>query len=160
LVSYYIGEKWTLVATNHGPPQVVLASGKVVNANINQNLGLFKALKGGSNNFGIVTRFDLKTFPQGKLWGGFVMNSINSSTEQFQYLQDFTTASGNGADPHASIINAYIFTGQGPAIIANQFTYTQPTPFPSIFANFTRIPQLTQNTLRTTNLTDLTIELG
>jgi len=88
------------------------------------------------------------------------MNPINSSSEQFQYLQYFATASGNGADPHASIISAYIFTGRGPTLIANQFTYTKPVPFPSIFDNFTRIPQLMQNTLRTTNLTDLTIELG
>ena len=137
----------------------MLASGDIINANIHQHSGLFKALKGGSNNFGIVTRFDLKTFPQGKLWGGFIMNPINSSAEQFHYLQDFTTASGNGADPHASIINAYIFTGRGPTLIANQFTYTKPTPFPSIFDNFTRISQM-QSTLRTTNLTDLTIELG
>ena len=89
-----------------------------------------------------------------------MMHPVNSSTEQFQYLQDFTTASGIGADPHASIINAYIFTGQGPTLIANQFTYTKATPFPSIFNNFTKVPQLTQHTLRTTNLTDLTIELG
>lgn len=49
--------------------KVVLASGKLVNANATQNTDLFKALKGGSNNFGIVTRFDLRVFPQGKFWG-------------------------------------------------------------------------------------------
>jgi hypothetical protein len=32
---------------------------------------LYYALRGGGNNFGIVTRFDMETFPQGKMWGGY-----------------------------------------------------------------------------------------
>ncbi|KAK7908847.1 Bifunctional solanapyrone synthase [Apiospora marii] len=50
--------------------EVVLADGQVVNANAKQNRDLFKALKGGSGNFGIVTRFDFAAFPAGKLYGG------------------------------------------------------------------------------------------
>ena len=90
------------------------------------------------------------------------MNPINSSAQQFQYLQDFNTASGNGVDDHASIINAYIFTADGPTVIANQFTYTKAEPYPSIFQNFTNCTTLPQtaNTLRITNLTNLTTELG
>ena len=42
---------------------MVPGSGRVVNANIDLHADLFKALKGGLNNFGIVARFDLKTFP-------------------------------------------------------------------------------------------------
>lgn len=48
--------------------QIVLASGRIVNANASNHAVLHKALKGGGNNFGIVTQFDLKTFKQGKLW--------------------------------------------------------------------------------------------
>ncbi|MCJ1405676.1 hypothetical protein MMC11_008905 [Xylographa trunciseda] len=140
--------------------EVVLGSGKAVNANMNENPDLFRALKGGTNNFGIVTRFDLKTFVQGKLWGGFIMNPIETAAQQFQILEDFTTASGNGVDPHASVINAYIFDAKGPIAIANQFTYTKPDPFPSILENFTSIQPQISNTLRVTNLTNLTMELG
>ena len=140
--------------------KVVLASGRIINANIAQNDDLYKALKGGGNNFGIVTRFDLRAFSQGKLWGGFVVSPASTAAEQFKYLQDFTTASGNGVDPYASIINAYIFTGNGPAFVANQLTYTKPEAYPTILQNFTNIQPQYSNTLRTTNLTDLTIELG
>ncbi|MCJ1292642.1 hypothetical protein MMC34_004195 [Xylographa carneopallida] len=140
--------------------EVVLGSGKIVNANTEENCDLFRALKGGTNNFGIVTRFDLKTFVQGKLWGGFMINPIETATEQFQYLEDFAMASGSGLDPHASVINAYIFGSKGPSAIANQFTYTKPEPFPSILGNFTGIQPQISSTLRVTNLTDLTIELG
>lgn len=52
--------------------QIVLASGEIVNANKHINTDLFKVLKGGLNNFGIVTRIDLPTFKQQKLWGGHV----------------------------------------------------------------------------------------
>ena len=39
-------------------------------ANKEHNSDLFFALKGGSSNFGIVTRFDLQTFPGSKVWAG------------------------------------------------------------------------------------------
>lgn len=43
--------------------EVVLTDGTIVNATANHNADLFKALKGGLTNMGIVTAFDLKTYP-------------------------------------------------------------------------------------------------
>ncbi|KAK1476664.1 FAD binding domain-containing protein [Colletotrichum tamarilloi] len=43
--------------------EVVLTNGSVVNANKTSNSDLWKALKGGGSNFGIVTRFDLEALP-------------------------------------------------------------------------------------------------
>ncbi|KAI1387334.1 6-hydroxy-D-nicotine oxidase [Hypoxylon trugodes] len=43
--------------------EVVLADSTIVNANANENPDLFRALKGGGSNFGIVTRFDIQTYP-------------------------------------------------------------------------------------------------
>lgn len=40
--------------------EVVLADGSVVNANSEENADLWKALKGGTSNFGIITRFDME----------------------------------------------------------------------------------------------------
>lgn len=94
------------------------------------------------------------------MWGGFVAYPINSSTEHFQSLEDFTTASGKGVDPHAMIINAYVFTGTGPTVIVNTYTSTKAEAFPDILRNFTEIRPQLSNTLRTTNLTDITIEVG
>ncbi len=50
-----------------GTLQVVLASGRIVNANLTSHPDLFAALKGGSSNFGIVTSFEMKVFEQGKV---------------------------------------------------------------------------------------------
>ncbi|KAK8066270.1 hypothetical protein PG997_013017 [Apiospora hydei] len=50
--------------------EVVLANGDIVNANAETNRDLWIALKGGGNNFGIVTRFELNVFERGPMWGG------------------------------------------------------------------------------------------
>ncbi|KEY71696.1 hypothetical protein S7711_02927 [Stachybotrys chartarum IBT 7711] len=55
--------------------EVVLADGSIVNANKTSNARLFKALKGGGSNFGIVTRFDFAAFPGGDIYGGTVFST-------------------------------------------------------------------------------------
>lgn len=66
----------------------MLASGEVVNANATSNKDLYAALKGGQNNFGIVTRFDLETFQQGPIWGGRTVYAPQAATD---LLAAFTT---------------------------------------------------------------------
>jgi hypothetical protein len=140
--------------------QIVLASGEIVNANAYDHSNLFKALKGGTNNFGVVTRFDLKTFEQGKLWGGFIIYPWTSVPTQLQALEDFTSASGAGVDDYASVINAYIIGPKGPEFVANQYTYTKAQEYPPALQNFTSQQPQYSNTMRITNLTDITIETG
>ena len=62
--------------------ELILPYGKVVNVNGSSYSDLFKALKGGSNNFGIVTRFDIKSFESGPFWGGIVSYPISTMPEQ------------------------------------------------------------------------------
>ncbi|KAK3935951.1 hypothetical protein QBC46DRAFT_357856 [Diplogelasinospora grovesii] len=50
-----------------GNYEVVLPNGTVVNANATSNPDLFKALKGGGSNYGIVTRYDLEAIPSRNL---------------------------------------------------------------------------------------------
>ncbi|XXG96804.1 hypothetical protein Hte_003095 [Hypoxylon texense] len=42
--------------------EVVLADSTIVNANQEENPDLYRALKGGGTNFGVVTRFDIQTY--------------------------------------------------------------------------------------------------
>ncbi|KAF6821428.1 FAD binding domain-containing protein [Colletotrichum plurivorum] len=51
--------------------EIVLADGSVVNANPYENADLWKAQKGGSGNFGFVTRIDQRTVDSTQMWGGF-----------------------------------------------------------------------------------------
>ncbi|KAI0379083.1 hypothetical protein F5Y04DRAFT_290559 [Hypomontagnella monticulosa] len=43
--------------------EVVLADSTIVTANAETNIELYRALKGGGSNFGIVTRFDISVYP-------------------------------------------------------------------------------------------------
>lgn len=122
---------------------------------------LFKALKGGSNNFGIVTSFEIYTFPQGQMWGGFVIYPATTAVEQYAALSSFIDASGATPDPpgDVQIILAYVRT---PAItlIANFYSNTRPTPNPPILANFTLIQPQYQTTLRTDTLAAFAVEVA
>lgn len=66
--------------------QVVLASAAIVDANSKTNPDLFKALKGGSNNFGIVTRFDMKTFPSENSGEDLLPTTCQRLRSRFQLL--------------------------------------------------------------------------
>ncbi|KAK8131757.1 FAD-binding oxidoreductase [Apiospora sp. TS-2023a] len=66
----YLSESYGLACDNVVNFGVVLADGSTVNANEYSHRDLFWALKGASNNFGIVTSFTLRTYPIQKVWGG------------------------------------------------------------------------------------------
>ncbi|KAK2801839.1 hypothetical protein FQN50_007584 [Emmonsiellopsis sp. PD_5] len=59
---------WGLACDNVKNFEVALADTSVVQANETQNPDLFKALKGGGANFGIITKIDLYTSPEFKIW--------------------------------------------------------------------------------------------
>ncbi|KAF2114577.1 hypothetical protein BDV96DRAFT_660969 [Lophiotrema nucula] len=72
--------------------EVVLSNATVVNANATSNVGLFQALKGGQNNFGIVTKFSFLTFKQGPMWGSSILFSNKSEHDLLQAVTDHKLA--------------------------------------------------------------------
>jgi hypothetical protein len=76
----------------------------VVQASAKFNADLFRALKGGLNNFGVVTRFDLSTFEQGRMWGGAVFYDRTAYSDLVQKFCDFV--SNHTLDPNAHLIAA------------------------------------------------------
>ncbi|KAI1323092.1 FAD-binding domain-containing protein [Xylariaceae sp. FL0255] len=61
--------------------EVVLADGSVVDANAsNDNADLYRALKGGGSNFGIVTRYDMTAIPAPDIFTDTRLLSSNYST--------------------------------------------------------------------------------
>ncbi|KAK8022526.1 hypothetical protein PG993_013293 [Apiospora rasikravindrae] len=69
--------------------EVVLGDGRVVEADDENNADLYRALKGGGNNFGIVTRFDLETFDAKTCWGGFAMYSDEAGPALLEAYGDY-----------------------------------------------------------------------
>ncbi|KAF7895787.1 uncharacterized protein EAF01_009749 [Botrytis porri] len=133
--------------------EIVLASGKVVNANANQNPDLYLALKGGSNNLGVVTRIDFYAFQQGKLWGGNVLYPATTADQQIDALAEFS--SNPAYDEYASLITSFAFQPSVGSVVVNNIVYTKPVANPVAYQPFTAIQPQYSNTLRITNLTDI-----
>jgi FAD/FMN-containing dehydrogenase len=134
----------------------VLASGEIANANRTANPDLWRALKGGAGNFGIVTRYDLATFKQAGIWGGSLGQDISSRQEVFEAFANI--ANGPEYDPYASIVSGYTFVANQWSI-GHLMTYTKEveTP-PAVYQPLLSIQPQTQNTLKNTNLSTLTNE--
>lgn len=69
--------------------EVVLASGEVIRANADGNSDLWVALRGGLNNFGIVTGLKMRTFKAGDLWGGVTYYMPETFSQLLQGAYDF-----------------------------------------------------------------------
>jgi hypothetical protein len=138
--------------------EVVLASGEVVNANLADNKDLFICLRGGGNNFGIVTRYDMRTFKQGNFWGGSVFyfpNSFPGQVEAYvKELQDpeatHETHIGLGAGYSAA------FAQMSEIMCMNQVYYTKEEESPPVLDPFVSMePQIDQmRSVRMLNLVD------
>ncbi|KAF9876582.1 FAD binding domain-containing protein [Colletotrichum karsti] len=69
--------------------EIVLADGSVVNANENENADLWKVQKGGSGNFGFVTKIDQNTVDSTQMWGGFVTYNQTERDAVFDAYMNF-----------------------------------------------------------------------
>ncbi|KAG6334915.1 hypothetical protein ID866_4176 [Astraeus odoratus] len=122
--------------------ELVLPNGSVVNVTQSSDPDLFFALKGGFNNFGIVTRFTLQAFPQGQVWGGTVLyegtvlDQVNAATANF---------SANCTDPKAQIIMVYSYVSGEPSLAGFLF-YDGPNPPSGVFDQFLEIPHSSEDT--------------
>lgn len=137
--------------------QVVLANGSIVNANATSNPYLFRALKGGQSNFGIVTSFDVITYPQTEFWGGAIQYPDSADPAQ---LSAFTAFKENTYDPFAEIEQTFVYVGEQKLFSStdNMF-YTKPIVNATALQSFTKIqPQLT-NTMRISKTSDFAEEI-
>ena len=77
----FFSPQFGLACSNILSYEVILASGQVANASATINSDLWRALKGGTNNFGIVTRFTTRAFPFGQIWSGFLYMPSSRATK-------------------------------------------------------------------------------
>ncbi|KAI1261739.1 hypothetical protein F5Y18DRAFT_400325 [Xylariaceae sp. FL1019] len=137
--------------------EVALASGEVVVASVDENPELYKALRGGGNNFGVVTKFFMRTFEQGPLWGGNVFYHPPSFPDQVDAL--VRHLDDDQVETHVMI--SLFFAAQfGSALGLNQVYYTREVENPPILDPFVKIePQIDQlNSVRMINVRDAAAE--
>ncbi|EHA49069.1 oxidoreductase [Pyricularia oryzae 70-15] len=146
--------------------EVVLANGTILHANERDNKRLWKALRGGGNNFGVVTAITLRTFPQGRFWGGQVFHDISTRKEHFKAHAEL--ASTHPYDPYVHYINNLILSKATKGwFIGSSLQYTKSDPpvvEPKVFEPFLAIkraalfPGGPTNTLRIDNVTSVARE--
>ena len=135
--------------------KVVLADASIVEVNEQSSPDLYFALRGGGNNFGIVTRFDLETFPQAGMWGGMRGNPITANASLLTALHNF--AIDSPSDPDAALIVAFALY-KGTYFASTDIEYAKPIFNPPIFNELMSIESVS-STMRITHLTDLVEEL-
>ncbi|KAN0100246.1 hypothetical protein V8E55_000230 [Tylopilus felleus] len=115
--------------------ELVLPDGTVTNVTALQP-DLFFALKGGFNNFGIVTHFTFKVFPQSQVWGGTITYSASEVDQMTKATADFAA---NNTDPKANVLTSYgYFQGGGMSQGVNVaiLFYDAPSPPAGLFDGF------------------------
>lgn len=160
-ISFFSG-RYGWACDNVNNYEVVLADGSIRQVSYSSPYSdLYWALRGGGNNFGIVTRFDLVTFPQGDLWAGaetfiYTPETAAAINDAFYYL-----GINGPSDPYAQVIIAYAYAQSlDTYVIASDLQYGKPVVNPPILQNFTAVPGAVVSTLRIVDLPSLTIEFN
>ena len=138
--SYFVGHG--LGCDNVAAYEVVLSSGAVVNVTASSQSDLFKSLKGGSSNFGIVTSFQMHAFQLGAIWGGNIYYPAEPTVDK--QLSAFVNFTGNPSyDINAAVQMSISFSPSVGNVFVNQPFYALPQVNPPALRPFTDIqPQL------------------
>ncbi|KAL8899992.1 MAG: hypothetical protein Q9207_005910 [Kuettlingeria erythrocarpa] len=154
----YFAPRYGIACDGVASYEVVLADGRVVTASPTHHPDLYRALRGGGNNFGIVTKFSFRAFEQGNVWAGFIIHPPSTTAENLDRLQAFNTKSGNGIDNYATENQVHTFNSTGRSFIINIVVYTKPETDPEILRPFIGLQPQLSNDMRITNLSDIVKE--
>ncbi|KAI0976520.1 FAD-binding domain-containing protein [Xylaria arbuscula] len=127
--------------------EVVLADGLIVNVTNSPEdsySDLAWALRGGHNHFGIVTRFDMRTFSASTAYGGLVVYDAEAKEPFFVALDAYMAPGGGSDDPKSAINPAstlQLIDGEWVPGYLNVYMYADEDPTPRALENFTSIPE-------------------
>ncbi|TVY12607.1 Bifunctional solanapyrone synthase [Lachnellula arida] len=94
----FFSPRFGLVCSNITSYKLVLASGAITTASVSSNPDLWRALKGGSSNFGIVTSFTARSFPCGMIWSGFLYMPSFQATKTLAAFHECVNRAGASVD--------------------------------------------------------------
>lgn len=141
--------------------EVVLYDGRIVNANARENRDLWISLKGGSGNFGLVTRFDMRTFQYSDprnpvIWGGAVFWDVNATEALIDVIVDF----GNNAadDVDSTSFCMWSWDPVDPPGLACSLNNIRDVPSAPAFDGYMAVEGIISDTLRSDSMLNLTKE--
>ncbi|KNG89020.1 FAD binding domain protein [Aspergillus nomiae NRRL 13137] len=118
---------------------VVTASGRIVTASANHFSDLYWALRGGGNNLGLVTKFNLYTIPSSTMRGttrAFEQARLPEVVSAFTSVARGATSDGN-AQQYVAFARM-----QGVTVASAELSYALNTTDPPIFKPYRDIPAL------------------
>jgi len=119
--------------------EVVLGDGRIVTASRESEPNLFRALRGGGSNLGIITAFELETYPYSGMWGGRTLIESQHARQAIEAYGGFVQQLKPELDPKGHTI--IIFTNdEGPLQIIQYLVYTEPVADLLMFDGLRQVP--------------------
>ncbi|KAH7378393.1 hypothetical protein DE146DRAFT_626531 [Phaeosphaeria sp. MPI-PUGE-AT-0046c] len=147
--------KYGLACDNIASYDIVTASGRIINVSENSHPDLYWALRGGGNNFGIVTTFHYETLEQGLM---FASKRQYNATHIPALIDAFGKAVESAdSDTHLAHFVSVAYAG-GVKIASTEFEYFTPVDVsnpPEILQEYLSIPPL-QHTTQNVTLAETT----
>lgn len=134
----------------------MLPNSTIVNASETVNPDLYFVLRGGGNNFGIVTNFRSRVVPQGKLLSGDKTFHDNHTSALVDEVFELTTTKANDT---SMCFSTRYFWDSSEARFRMSVTqaYSEPVLEPAVFESLNRIP-FESSTVRVDKMSNFAFE--
>ncbi|KAI9449094.1 FAD dependent oxidoreductase [Lactarius psammicola] len=149
----YKSNEYGLSVDNVVSYDLVLPNGTITSVTSNDT-DLWFGLRGGMNNFGVVTKFVVKSYPQSKVWGGLLfyppnqLDAVKDALVRYQQKQDVKA--------EAAVVLNY---ASGQLVVGSFLFYDAPVPPQGFFDDFLAIPTTLKN-VSTTSFSDLVLSFN
>lgn len=138
--------KYGLACDNIASYEVVTASGKIINVNEKSYPDLYWALRGGGNNFGIVTMFHYETLEQGLMFASKRQYNASNIPALIDAFENAVQSATN--DTHLAHFVSIAYSS-GVKIASTEYEYFTPVDVvnpPQILKEYLSIPPLQHTT--------------
>jgi FAD/FMN-containing dehydrogenase len=136
--------------------EVVLADGRIINVDKDSHQDLFRALKGGSNNFGIVTKFTMAAIPCAKVWGGMAFLPKQVIPAAIEATTSFTDNVAN--DPDSNLVAMFTHMPDfKDIVVATLYANVAGIEKPPAYEKWLALPEIL-NTIKMTSVSDMAFE--
>ncbi|KAF5008182.1 hypothetical protein FDECE_5515 [Fusarium decemcellulare] len=153
----YLSRRHGWVCDNIYAYEIVLANGDVVVATADSYADLWLALKGGSNNFGIVVSIQVPTWPMELMWRGSLAFAYSAEVLSAQAKAFSQFMAPTNFDDAADMGLALVFEA-GKYYIGNSLFYVEAVENPPVYSSFLSIPGLISNNTGLENVASITNE--
>jgi FAD/FMN-containing dehydrogenase len=138
--------------------ELVTATGDIINVTTTSHPDLYWALRGGASNFGLVTKFEIYSYPRdrGLMWVGKALHPLVMSPSLIEAFVDFGVMDN---DANATVLFSFVYLQkQEQYIIVSETDYATSVPdgaHPPVFDEFFNVGNAIQATKATKTVVEV-----